>query len=1105
MEDFIKNQTFAIHAVAGAGAVTFGTAATYPFETIKTLIQVGSGPDKQLSAAQVFDRVRKLSGNSGLYNGFGWLATGRMLGVGARFGTYELLTAFYKDGRKDNYVYVSEALAAGIVAGGVESLMSSPFELFTIRAQVAAASRAPNSSTNLQKASVSTSVTKLLRGYNPDVKALDHSVGLLSTLDTKRSNLTGSLKEYPWMMTGTGRAPPVYHVRRPIDVISLEGWGAMWRGIRSGLVRDCIFGGVFFSSWQFLHRAMLDWKAVGMDPIPSSDEDIGPLHPLAVSLAAGFSGSIAAAASHSFDTAKCRSQCLVLPKYITMERKFLRWSLPGKRFERLTGIHPRDRNILFRGIRLRMACSGVASFILTAAVCFFTAAACFFTLLLLPASSSSLLLLLLRIIMASASNSNSTTSTAKSISISSSDPSRKYGTQDPNCRTNISCNFCGKMCKGGVYRLKQHLIGGFKNVVDCTKCPAHVRDEMLTYMQQKQMSKVENVMNGRIGGNFVDLDDEIDEEEEELQANYKPKKPRVKGLMNMHFNSVRSPKQQTMNEICKKELRKNACKEISRWFLDAGLPYNAVNYASFFKAMEAVAQFGPGFKPPSMYELRVPLLKEEVKEVDTLVDEHKKEWAVKGCSILSDGWRDSVVQKDIINFVVNSPKGSIFIKSLDVSNVSKNADFLFKLLDAMVEEIGEKNVIQVITDNASAYVKAGEMLEGVRKHLFWTPCAAHCLDLMLEDIGKKIQKVKSCIKKAMFVNGYIYNFVGLVNLMRKFTNMKNLHRPAVTRFATSFITLLQYYKMKNNLRKMATSQEWTDSKWAKDPKGKKVASILLNETFWRNITYTLKLVGPLVKVLRLVDGDRSPAMGYIYEAMDRAKENIKDNFQGREEFYEAAFDIIDNRWQCQLHRPLHAAGHFLNPSIFYDDANRITKDEEVMSGLYACITRLSPSEHVEDLINDQLTQYQNADGIFGVPSAIRLRKKKSPAAWWQSYGSSTPQLQDFAIRVLSLTCSATGCERNWGVFQHLHTKKRNRLTQERLNDMVYVKFNRAMERRHKKEGTADPILLEDIDESNEWLMGTMEDEEHDDDLVFEGEDLTWSEVGRASGCMNVFT
>ncbi|GJY51329.1 hydroxyproline-rich glycoprotein family protein [Tanacetum coccineum] len=87
----------------------------------------------------------------------------------------------------------------------------------------------------------------------------------------------------------------------------------------------------------------------------------------------------------------------------------------------------------------------------------------------------------------------------------------------------------------------------------------------------------------------------------------------------------------------------------------------------------------------------------------------------------------------------------------------------------------------------------------------------------------------------------------------------------------------------------------------------------------------------------------------------------------------------------------------------------------------------------------------------------------SIADWWIAYGASTPNLQTFAIKVLSLTCSATSYERNWGVFQHLHTKKRNRLAQGRLNDMVYVKFNHV----------------------NEWLMGKIEDDSEDgDDLVY---------------------
>jgi hypothetical protein len=43
-------------------------------------------------------------------------------------------------------------------------------------------------------------------------------------------------------------------------------------------------------------------------------EEAGPVHPLASSVAASLSGVVAAAASHTFDTAKTRSECNVVPK-----------------------------------------------------------------------------------------------------------------------------------------------------------------------------------------------------------------------------------------------------------------------------------------------------------------------------------------------------------------------------------------------------------------------------------------------------------------------------------------------------------------------------------------------------------------------------------------------------------------------------------------------------------------------------------------------------------------------------------------------------------------------------------------------------------------------
>ena len=41
------------------------------------------------------------------------------------------------------------------------------------------------------------------------------------------------------------------------------------------------------------------------------------------------------------------------------------------------------------------------------------------------------------------------------------------------------------------------------------------------------------------------------------------------------------------------------------------------------------------------------------------------------------------------------------------------------------------HIVQLITDNASAYKKAGKKLQQKYGTLLWSPCAAHCIDLML--------------------------------------------------------------------------------------------------------------------------------------------------------------------------------------------------------------------------------------------------------------------------------------------------------------------------------------------------------------------------------------
>ena len=72
---------------------------------------------------------------------------------------------------------------------------------------------------------------------------------------------------------------------------------------------------------------------------------------------------------------------------------------------------------------------------------------------------------------------------------------------------------------------------------------------------------------------------------------------------------------------------------------------------------------------------------------------------------------------------------------------------------------------------------------------------------------------------------------------------------------------------------------------------------------------------------------------------------------------------------------------------------------------------------IQNKIDTQIEDFKQQREFFGKPIAKRSIDTKAPAEWWESYGYEHPELQQFAIRILSLTCSASGCERNWSAFE----------------------------------------------------------------------------------------
>eukprot|EP00253_Pinus_taeda_P023211 PITA_23211 len=197
---------------------------------------------------------------------------------------------------------------------------------------------------------------------------------------------------------------------------------------------------------------------------------------------------------------------------------------------------------------------------------------------------------------------------------------------------------------------------------------------------------------------------------------------------------------------------------------------------------------GSGYKIPSYDDFRGRILQDEKVDCTKRLEEFKASWAQTECTVMSDGWTDQK-GRTLINFLVSCPKGTMFMKSVDASSHIKDAKTLCDLLDVFILEVGAEHVVQIMTNNVANYVVASRMLMERHPTLFRTPCATHCIDLMLEDIGK-ISFVKNIVDSSKSITKLIYNHASVLSLMRKFTNNnKELVRPAITQFATSFISL----------------------------------------------------------------------------------------------------------------------------------------------------------------------------------------------------------------------------------------------------------------------------------------------------------------------------
>uniref|UniRef100_A0A1D1XDA7 Ankyrin repeat domain-containing protein 30A n=1 Tax=Anthurium amnicola TaxID=1678845 RepID=A0A1D1XDA7_9ARAE len=698
-----------------------------------------------------------------------------------------------------------------------------------------------------------------------------------------------------------------------------------------------------------------------------------------------------------------------------------------------------------------------------------------------------------------------------------------HGTALDEEKKKVSCNYCHKVV-GGFNRLKHHLGSLGNDVMACEGVPAdvkaHMRDLLLEKKKEKLLKEVGELYHPDLplkrnflpkpthpttsdkGKNVVEsAPDNVADglKDVPLKRELSPEPSEPRSCLDKHTQSTTTGKRRKVTEPAtevdangsahipcptedvKVDLKREGLQEsalhaarcISRFLHEAGVDLSLIKFQSFQKMVDAVINCGAGYTVPCYDDIRGWILQEELKEVHGRVEQVKLSWPQTGCSILVDGWMDGR-GRSFLCFFADCPEGTIFLKSVDASDADRDVDALFSLFCAVVEEVGIQHVIQVVTHVTSCYMEAaGKKLVEKHRTLFWTVSADFCIDLILKKIGM-VDHVKKVLDDAKMITKFLYGHALALDLMRRHIHTRDLVRPSRLKYVAQFLTLEAMVSEKENLVNMVRSPAWNAPFWTSRGKGKAIADLVKDPLFWGAAEEIVKSTIPVVHVLCQVDGDGKIPIGSIYDSMDRAKEAIKRDLGDWEAKYFPLWNIIDDIWDNYLHSPLHSAGYYLNPRFFY--SSDFFVDAEVANGLLCCIIRLVEDRQKQDLIALQLDAYRAGSGGFSEETAVDQRTKIPPALWWLLYGGCSPELQGFAIRILSQTCSgALRFRLRRSLSERLHARGWNSIERQRLSDAEFLHYNLRLWRSPLLgAGPKDSLIWEDADS---WEDGFVDGEE----------------------------
>jgi len=489
-------------------------------------------------------------------------------------------------------------------------------------------------------------------------------------------------------------------------------------------------------------------------------------------------------------------------------------------------------------------------------------------------------------------------------------------------------------------------------------------------------------------------------------------------------------------------------------FYACGLPFNLAENTFFRDAMDQIGKMGGNYKFPRAQSLSGDLLNNTYDAMKSDMKKERERLITRGVTLVGDG-ATNVHGDPILNFLAVSGSRVEFLRAINVGGNIKNQAFMTDLwVKIILEQTDPRSVVNICQDNATRYF--WKAIETKCPWVVCTPCLPHVLDLLLEDIGK-IGLIKDVLDDADLVRVFIRAHGQIKHAYNQLRDSSNtaLIKLAQTRFAVACISLINLLKNKECIRGCMVADA-TEAYIAKNGSTKlinaafptmralfvKVKSLCLTDEFWEDLEMIGTIMRPIMKLLKFAESD-APTLSKMHHAFFTLVQHLDTLANGLPpELHAKIMELVHYRWQYG-YSDLQAVGFLLDPAFWkiQETADVVARFHSYIQRIYAHLSEEDGLEKCNTVLS-QYHQYKNTEGYFNHPWAIGMRGQISAVEWWEQFGMShAGELATMAIRVCNCCAGAAAAERGHKDMASIHTKARNRLREETVEKLLYVKIN----------------------------------------------------------------